>query len=617
MSPKYLFHASIGPVQEFIAEARRIKDLWVGSYLLSLLIYEAITPFLNKKHNGVSIIYPSLQSSPLFKKRNGTPVGDEELRLSTLPNHFLTIVPEDLIDKLAEESRDKMLKYWKGTLGDKVKQNILTPSSLRDHQTSLWDHQTGNLWEYLWVAIPIEDNELETNYRNKAQEIQKALEERKLTRTFTQWNGEPVMKCTQCGKREQIGQGAAFWEGMRKRFKGRIKDGDRLCAVCLIKRLLKEVNDLGLKKPFPFESTADIACLPFKKKLNKLENEKKKSLVTNAQSLLEALGREKPQTIDEIDGTLFFQNELRPERLVKEYLPELKDKESERIKKEEQISPIIKSYEEELRKIKKSHNIEPCGYYTLFAMDGDEMGKWVSDVTNMKEQMEKSKLLAELSIEMPKIIKSDWDGTCIYSGGDDILAFGPLEGSLSVSWKLREAFGNRLNNKKSSSAGMVITHYHNPLRKALGLARENVEQAKEKYGRDSLVITVQLPSGQTFTGGYKWSFSLNPNGSQVNLASVIAAITQWIKNFGLSPAFTYDILNEIPAFYEHGGTTYFEKDMFNQEAMRLLKKHTFRNSFKALKGVDTVLDAFSFIADPKHINREATFDPEENFINLA
>ena len=34
---EYLFLASIGPVQSFIASARRTRDLWFGSMLLSEL----------------------------------------------------------------------------------------------------------------------------------------------------------------------------------------------------------------------------------------------------------------------------------------------------------------------------------------------------------------------------------------------------------------------------------------------------------------------------------------------------------------------------------------------------------------------------------------------------
>ena len=34
---KYLFVCSIGPVQDFIATARKSRDLWFGSWLLSEL----------------------------------------------------------------------------------------------------------------------------------------------------------------------------------------------------------------------------------------------------------------------------------------------------------------------------------------------------------------------------------------------------------------------------------------------------------------------------------------------------------------------------------------------------------------------------------------------------
>ena len=36
-NPKYLISIGIGPVQDFIASARRSRDLWFGSWLLSEL----------------------------------------------------------------------------------------------------------------------------------------------------------------------------------------------------------------------------------------------------------------------------------------------------------------------------------------------------------------------------------------------------------------------------------------------------------------------------------------------------------------------------------------------------------------------------------------------------
>jgi CRISPR-associated protein Cmr2 len=52
----YLFLASVGPVQEFIASARRSRDLWFGSFLLSELSKQAA---LTIQAHG-SLIFPAI-----------------------------------------------------------------------------------------------------------------------------------------------------------------------------------------------------------------------------------------------------------------------------------------------------------------------------------------------------------------------------------------------------------------------------------------------------------------------------------------------------------------------------------------------------------------------------
>ncbi|MBC7288750.1 MAG: type III-B CRISPR-associated protein Cas10/Cmr2, partial [Armatimonadetes bacterium] len=42
-------HVSFGPVQEFVAEARKTRDLWAGSYLLSYLAAHAIRAVIENR----------------------------------------------------------------------------------------------------------------------------------------------------------------------------------------------------------------------------------------------------------------------------------------------------------------------------------------------------------------------------------------------------------------------------------------------------------------------------------------------------------------------------------------------------------------------------------------
>src|SRR5437016_4767991 len=78
---KSLLKLQIGPVQDFIAQARSTRDLWSGSYLLSWLMAHAIHR-LTAPSNAVQIVFPSeasaaapqLSIQPLIcHLRNGAP----------------------------------------------------------------------------------------------------------------------------------------------------------------------------------------------------------------------------------------------------------------------------------------------------------------------------------------------------------------------------------------------------------------------------------------------------------------------------------------------------------------------------------------------------------------
>ncbi|MCX7778604.1 MAG: type III-B CRISPR-associated protein Cas10/Cmr2, partial [Armatimonadetes bacterium] len=99
---------SIGPVQGFIATARKTRDLWMGSYLLSYLIWHAIK-VIAEKLGPDNLIYPSLLEQPLVdfwlsqKFALGERPEESRLRLATFPNKFNAIVPAEQAESLAKE----------------------------------------------------------------------------------------------------------------------------------------------------------------------------------------------------------------------------------------------------------------------------------------------------------------------------------------------------------------------------------------------------------------------------------------------------------------------------------------------------------------------------------
>src|SRR5208283_2943082 len=101
----------LGPVQDFIAAARSIRDLWSGSYLLSWLMAAGMKA-LSAEVGPDAVIFPSLRGQPLFDLHwrddlwNKVSIGDQNvwdslhwqnrhLLTPNLPNVCLAVVPAE------------------------------------------------------------------------------------------------------------------------------------------------------------------------------------------------------------------------------------------------------------------------------------------------------------------------------------------------------------------------------------------------------------------------------------------------------------------------------------------------------------------------------------------
>lgn len=111
----------VGPVQEFIAQARTTRDLWSGSYLLSWLVAHGIKA-ITDQIGPDCVVYPALRGQPIFdflhRDELYAPLGlweepqtkgiskrlhaEEHILTPTLPNRFLVIVPAWEAAKCAE-----------------------------------------------------------------------------------------------------------------------------------------------------------------------------------------------------------------------------------------------------------------------------------------------------------------------------------------------------------------------------------------------------------------------------------------------------------------------------------------------------------------------------------
>lgn len=177
---------SIGPVQDFIAAARSTRDLWSGSYLLSYLV-STVLGQIAKDLGPDHVIFPNLIDQPLIDQQLSKAVYDDctfddrpisdgfgykdprknlcKLLTPSLPNRFLALVParipgsdqriQDYADGLVKDIKDRL-----SDIADKVREHM---SENQDDQSitfdsNAFDTQVKRLLEVHWQTLPIPES---------------------------------------------------------------------------------------------------------------------------------------------------------------------------------------------------------------------------------------------------------------------------------------------------------------------------------------------------------------------------------------------------------------------------------------------------------------------------
>ena len=215
---------SLGPVQSFIAQARKTRDLWLGSYLLSLLMEASM-------ENIAALIFPATPSV------QGT--------IADLPNKYIALFPDIASAQAAAELSERQLKQrWLHVCQD-VWHRVLAQHSTAATR-AIWERQTNpeHIFEIFWVIVEGD----EQHYPEWLRHTQEALAARKRLRTVRwretpsdeQWN-EPGEKSTISGEREALRneddtrQGVrAFWQEIAARFPRDLSQNgeERLAVTC-------------------------------------------------------------------------------------------------------------------------------------------------------------------------------------------------------------------------------------------------------------------------------------------------------------------------------------------------------------------------------------------------
>lgn len=188
----YLYLFQIGPVQSFIAAARRTQDLYVGSRLLTLLAKAGITKAQELGVDDGSMIFPAMKGGKLP---------------TSIPHRFAFLSEREDMGKFIETA---IHDYWIDQIVNTVGQWVL--DQIGDGEwMERYQNQTRSWLECFWVRVDYDPR----NHGESYARASVAMATRRQLRDFPQMVDVGEKKCTLTGVSAALSNEKDFWECLR------------------------------------------------------------------------------------------------------------------------------------------------------------------------------------------------------------------------------------------------------------------------------------------------------------------------------------------------------------------------------------------------------------------
>ncbi|GIW83417.1 MAG: type III-B CRISPR-associated protein Cas10/Cmr2 [Gemmatales bacterium] len=489
MTMKHLLAISVGPVQEFIAAARRTRDLWFGSYLLSE-ISRAVAKSVEAK--GGKLIFPASSNA------------------SNVANVILAELPDGEPKDVAAEARKAAQERWLEFANEARNE---ADGVIRD---DIWNDQVDDVIEFYaaWVDYPDDKT-----YADSRRRVMRLLAGRKACRDFLPAKGRAgVPKSSLDGLRESVLKHPDQWPA-RYRAKLRVKRGEQLDVVGLVKRIA------GGSRPYP--SVSRIAADPW------VRGNQGSDALEEVAAACKALGKE---VVHQLDIHKFPQFEVFPFEGTAVFPSRHHEWLEETDLATSGLVPLRNA-------LKKLPEVNP--YLAVLVADGDRMGEAISRLKTPGENRTFSTTLAGFADEANNIIR-EHNGVLVYAGGDDVLAFVPVDLALQCARALHDDFGARLKHYKSAagepptlSVGLAIGHFMENLETLLNYGRGAEKDAKTP-DRNGLAVHLYKRGGSPIRVRGRWDS--DPDEKLQRLATML--------NEGIVPAGLPYELRELARNYQ-------------------------------------------------------------------
>jgi len=492
---------TIGPVKSFIQGSRKVRDLYAGSYLLGHLMKQLGDELESKLKQGSNIIFPSRNAG------------------GHIPNRLIADLRGYSLEearRLGEEMEEYVRQAFYKVCTDVIKASI-------SEITLPMERQIQSFLEVYWVVEAYED--YTAGYR-KAVESLHAV---KRIRRFTQMDEPAGRKCSLYPELNAI--------FARRRAN---KQGGALVLPRYIAR--ESLVELKQQDTLPaiLNEKEALSSIAFAKRgLDDYQNKFKEEF---------------PHYSLEISSVAYMllRRKLKNQAFAEE-LPMLKNQASEAIydlqsgfvlNTEEYSSKEIRIAEAIYRKIQEEE-IFLSPYYAIVKIDGDSLGNIYQDLGEHKLHQALSEALCKFAEDAETLVKKN-DGICIYAGGEDILAFLPLDTVFPAILQMRRVFRETMigfiGEKKEGltfSAGVVVAHLMSPMNAVLKTAEIMEREAKSvDKNKNGFAISVYKRSGETVV--VKSGF-----GDQDAKMNVLWRCIQALRNKNYSRSFVYGLMRVL------------------------------------------------------------------------
>ncbi|MFQ5751224.1 MAG: type III-B CRISPR-associated protein Cas10/Cmr2 [bacterium] len=518
----------IGPISDYLYATRKARDLWGASFLFSYLmgnVARAVLESEKPKKITETIKRPAIENDELFQAIQSGNTDFSNVKAGTIPDRLYCEIGsvdtltkakkrfEDVILDLYKRARDDIAGYFGDNFEDKDTNSDTAKKQLLDFFRLFYVYGDS-------TKLDFDDLEKAALSRSRISEYEKRLDETNAVK-------DKFHRCQLCGDRKRV-------IALKDVRPGKKHSEESLCAICTLKRGLRDFVIKGESKKFP--STTDIGSTVIKKAIEHHFDSLRQSLIAFFKFQLVGDPANtgvhvdlKRNLIDEFTWGKYsdFKSKVEKnyfdDKNFSEFEPyiEFRNYFSDHKNAKELRNELRRLYDEQIKQNKGNKALSQLKqtrvwldrpFVAMVYLDGDGMGSALRELArkNELELMGKiSKALSGFANSVAEKIKK-FDGQLIYAGGEDVLFMVHPAYLIDVvkqiadfyDQKVAEPFTEQLNQiftnpvRLTLSGGAYICFHKHPLKLAIAGVQRMEKIAKSQPGKNALAIQLHKGSGE-------------------------------------------------------------------------------------------------------------------------